>query len=112
MSDGMGWTFTTLGRATVAAAFGGGILIGTLPGHAEDPPSRNSGNPTTGTSEEGFWSPWLNMVSRTQAEQPHWITPLVSNNSILTQSFHYDVFPERFPTATPPTTNLTDNDLT
>ena len=97
MSDGMGWTFTTLGRAAVAAAFGGGILIGTLPGHAEDPPSRNSGNPTTGTSEEGFWSRWLNMVSRTQAEQPHWITPLVSNNSILTQSFHYDVLSERLP---------------
>jgi hypothetical protein len=100
MSDGMGWTFTTLGRAAVAAAFGGGILIGTLPGHAQDPSSRNSGNPTTETSEEGFWSRWLNMVSRTQAEQPHWITPLVSNNSILTQSFHYDVLSERLPNGT------------
>src|SRR5260370_7996539 len=100
MSDGMGWRFTTLGRAAVAAAFGGGILIGTLPSHAEDPSSRNSGNPTTGTSEEGFWSRWLNMVSRTQAEQPHWITPLVTNNALLTQSSHYTVFSHRFPNAT------------
>jgi len=97
MSDGMRWTFTTLGRATIAAAFGGSVLIGTLPGHAEEPSSRNSGNPTTETSEEDFLSPWLNMVSRTQAEQPHWITPLVTNTAVLTQAFHYDILSERLP---------------
>jgi hypothetical protein len=69
-------------RTAVAVTLGGGILIATVPGHAED---------------EGFFSRWLKMVSRTQAEQPHWITPLATNNSILTQSFHYDVLSQRLP---------------
>lgn len=81
MNDSMGCTFTTLGRSAVAAAFGGWILIAALPGHAE----------------EGFWSRWLSMVSRTQAEQPHWVTPLVTNTAMLTQAFHYDILSERLP---------------
>jgi hypothetical protein len=87
-------------RVAGAVAFGGWILIAALPGRAEDPSSRNSENLPTKTSDEGFFSRWLNMVSRTQAEQPHWMTPLASNNTILTQSFHYDVLSQRLPNGT------------
>ena len=27
-------------------------------------------------AQDGFFADWFNMVSETQAEQPHWITPL------------------------------------
>ena len=96
------WTVILFGlsRAAVAAVFGGGMLIGTLPGHAQNASPSNSGSPKTETSEEGFLSSWLNMVSRTQAQQPNWVTPLATNNSILTQSFHYDVLSERLPNGT------------
>jgi hypothetical protein len=50
-----------------------------------------------GSQHEGFFSRWLNMVSRTQAEQPHWVTPLVATTPLLTQSFHYDILSERLP---------------
>ena len=91
-----------LSRAAVVAVFvfAGWFLIGTLPGHAQDASPSNSGSPKTETSEEGFLSSWLNMVSRTQAQQPNWVTPLATNNSILTQSFHYDVLSERLPNGT------------
>jgi hypothetical protein len=84
-------------RLAVAAAFGGWILVGALPGHAGDASSGNSDNPTTETGDRGFWSNWLNMVTRTQAEQPHWITPLVTITPMLTQSFHYDIVSQRLP---------------
>jgi hypothetical protein len=50
-----------------------------------------------GSQHEGFFSQWLNMVSRTQAEQPNWVTPLLATTPLLTQSFHYDVLSERMP---------------
>jgi hypothetical protein len=34
---------------------------------------------------------WLGMVSRTQAEQPHWITPLVTVTPRLEQEFRFDI---------------------
>lgn len=89
-----------LRRAAGVAVFGGCILLGDVPAHAQDASSRGSGSPTAETGDEGFFSRWLNMVSRTQAQQPNWVTPLATNNSILTQSFHYDVLSERLPNGT------------
>jgi hypothetical protein len=42
--------------------------------------------------DQSLWSKWQSMVARSQDEQPHWITPLVTITPLLTQSFHYDLF--------------------
>jgi hypothetical protein len=40
----------------------------------------------------GFLDGWFQMASRTQAEQPHWITPLVTVTPRLEQELRYDQF--------------------
>ena len=42
-------------------------------------------------AQDGFLADWFNMVSETQAEQPHWITPLNTTTSRLEQEFRYDI---------------------
>jgi len=55
-----------------------------------DPAARgNPGIPGQG-SEASLSSAWLSMVSHTQAEQPHWITPLVTVTPRLEQELRYD----------------------
>jgi hypothetical protein len=46
---------------------------------------------TVASAQGGFISDWLNMVSATQAEQPHWITPLATTTPRLEQEFRYDL---------------------
>ncbi len=41
--------------------------------------------------EQGVVDGWLSMVSRTQAEQPHWATPLVTAPPALIQQIRFDV---------------------
>ena len=43
------------------------------------------------TSGGSFLDRWLSMVSATQAEQPHWITPVVTVTPRLEQEFRYDL---------------------
>ncbi len=43
------------------------------------------------TSTDGFFSGWMDRVSRTQAEQPHWITPVFTTTPRLEQEFRYDL---------------------
>jgi hypothetical protein len=38
-----------------------------------------------------FPADWFDMVSETQAEQPHWITPLATTTPRLEQEFRYDI---------------------
>jgi hypothetical protein len=38
-----------------------------------------------------IFADWFNMVSETQAEQPHWITPLNTMTPRLEQEFRYDI---------------------
>jgi len=33
-------------------------------------------------AQDAFFADWFNMVSETQAEQPHWITPLEQEFSV------------------------------
>jgi hypothetical protein len=40
----------------------------------------------------GFLESWFQMASRTQAEQPHWITPLVTVTPRLEQEVRYDQY--------------------
>ncbi len=42
-------------------------------------------------AQNGFFSDWFNMVSETQAAQPHWITPLNTTTPRLEQEFRYDI---------------------
>ncbi len=42
-------------------------------------------------AQDGFFADWFNMVSKTQAEQPHWITPLATTTPRLEQEFRYDI---------------------
>ncbi|MBI3667404.1 MAG: transporter [Acidobacteria bacterium] len=40
---------------------------------------------------------WFKLVSRTQAEQPHWITPVVTVTPRLEQEFRYDISRQQRP---------------
>jgi hypothetical protein len=46
---------------------------------------------TSASAQDGFFADWFNMVSKTQAEQPHWITPLATTTPRLEQEFRYDI---------------------
>jgi len=54
-------------------------------------PSRAQGsaNSSSGTSP-GYFADWFNRVDRTQAEQPHWATPLATTTPRLEEEFRYD----------------------
>jgi hypothetical protein len=42
-------------------------------------------------AQSSFASRWFDMVSQTQSEQPHWITPLNTTTPRLEQEFRYDM---------------------
>jgi hypothetical protein len=48
---------------------------------------------TTGVAfaQDTFFSDWFGMVAATQAEQPHWITPVATTTPRLEQEFRYDI---------------------
>lgn len=69
----------------------GGILFATfvtcLPARAQstqDAPGSAGGG--------GYFSDWFRRVDRTQAGQPHWITPVATTTPRLEQEFRYDIF--------------------
>jgi hypothetical protein len=43
-------------------------------------------------TDHNFFSEWFDMVSRTQAEQPHWVTPVATTTPRLEQEFRFDTF--------------------
>lgn len=43
------------------------------------------------SSDESYFGSWFDRVSRTQAEQPHWITPMFTTTPRLEEEFRYDV---------------------
>jgi hypothetical protein len=48
-------------------------------------------DPAPQTSGRGFFRDWFSIVASTQAEQPHWITPVVTVTPRLEQEFRYDL---------------------
>lgn len=50
------------------------------------------------TTLHGQNQTWLERVSQTQAEQPHWVTPLATVTPRLEQEFRFDVLHEIMPT--------------
>jgi hypothetical protein len=47
--------------------------------------------PTSTYAQNGLVTDWFSMVSATQAEQPHWITPIATTTPRLEQEFRYDI---------------------
>jgi hypothetical protein len=46
---------------------------------------------TSSSAQSGFFADCFNMVSATQAQRPHWITPLATTTPRLEQKFRYDI---------------------
>src|SRR5487761_45544 len=73
----------------------GGVLRYVIPSLAAPPappaPEAPTG-PGINGALEGFVNGWLAMVSRTQNDQPHWVTPLVTVTPRLEQEYRYDQF--------------------
>lgn len=42
--------------------------------------------------DSGYFANWFNRVDKTQAEQPHWVTPLATTTPRLEEEFRYDTF--------------------
>lgn len=49
---------------------------------------------------DGFVRSWLKRVAETQAEQPHWITPVVTVTPRLEQEYRYDISQQTQPNGT------------
>lgn len=56
---------------------------------ASSPPQTST--TVTTNQDDGFFHDWFAMVSGTQAEQPHWMTPLATTTPRLEQEFRYDI---------------------
>ena len=67
--------------------------LGSVPVCADDRVS-----PMTPATDLGdFFANWFARVDQTQAEQPHWKTPLIPTTLLLTESFHNDQYWQKLP---------------
>jgi hypothetical protein len=48
--------------------------------------------PGMAISQDGYFADWFKRVNKTQAEQPHWVTPLATTTPRLEEEFRYDQF--------------------
>lgn len=79
-------------RRGLAWAMAGALAALTAaPSYADDSGGSGSSGGSGGGSQDWI-SSWFAMVSHTQAEQPHWMTPLVTVTSRLEQEFRYDQY--------------------
>ena len=67
-------------------------IIGPRVGQGADgiPPGATTPEPSPG-STNGFLRNWFTMVGETQAEQPHWATPVATVTPRLEQEFRFDL---------------------
>jgi hypothetical protein len=42
-------------------------------------------------SSGGFFEDWFERVDKTQADQPHWVTPIATTTPRLEEEFRYDI---------------------
>lgn len=54
--------------------------------HAQQSPNGTSGE---------YFADWFHRVDKTQAEQPHWITPVATTTPRLEEEFRYDILRQR-----------------
>ena len=80
-------------RVVIAFAFYVLLLSGGSPARADDGLPQTDQEPSVSSLQSGggFFHDWFGMVAESQAEQPHWITPLVTVTPRLEQEFRYDV---------------------
>ena len=45
---------------------------------------------STASAQDGYFADWFRRVDKTQAEQPHWITPVATTTPRLEEEFRYD----------------------
>jgi hypothetical protein len=57
-------------------------LVSAAPAHAQD------ASPSSPVVD--YFASWFDRVAKTQSEQPHWVTPLVTVTARLEQEFRYD----------------------
>jgi hypothetical protein len=62
------------------------LLFQAVSSHAQG--SASSG----GGTSSGYFADWFNRVDKTQAEQPHWATPLATVTPRLEEEYRYDIF--------------------
>jgi hypothetical protein len=46
--------------------------------------------PSSALAQEAYFAGWFQRVDKTQAEQPHWVTPLATTTPRLEEEFRYD----------------------
>jgi hypothetical protein len=68
------------------------LLLGAATCHAAEWTAAPVSSSSLAGAVGGFLDDWFAMASRTQAEQPHWITPLVTVTPRLEQEVRYDQF--------------------
>jgi|ERR1700693_908797 len=74
--------------ASTVVAFTTVLLV--APCHAGDISAAGSSIPSSSNSLADYFSNWFVRVSKTQAEQPHWITPLATVTPRLEEELRYD----------------------
>ena len=57
----------------------------------KNPPAPNEAVAYPASEKGGFFKSWGDMVKRSQAEQPDWVSPLVTQTARLKQEFRYDI---------------------
>ncbi len=65
------------------------VLNATAPWTAAAQDTANSTNTVSGPAS-GYFATWFERVSKIQAEQPHWITPMTTVTPRLEEEFRYD----------------------
>src|SRR5208337_3040838 len=84
--------------ATTAGRFTALLLLTTAaPCQAEDIAATESGNSSSSNPVTDYFSNWFTRVSKIQAEQPHWVTPLVTVTPRLEKELRYDQMWESLP---------------
>jgi hypothetical protein len=96
--DGLNGTLIDIimnSKKAILGVMGIGVLISILPMRcsAEDTnaASPNLEGANSATATPGIFSKWLAMVAKSQAEQPHWASPMGIVSPCLQQLFRYDI---------------------
>jgi len=75
-----------------SAALALAIGLAPLAALAKDLPDTSSPPPLVPAPSGDFLSAWFDMASRTQAAQPHWMTPIITVTPRLEQEFRFDYY--------------------